>query len=87
MSTLINYFHETAIKDGIASIIQQDFEIDLDAEQMDQLTNVIFNKLDNMPSVTDGEDLELDTFYYLLFTLLQNITLQAKVDALKETLD
>lgn len=84
MSNLTDYFHETAIKDGIAAIIRNDFEINLDDRQIEQLTSMIFNKLDNMPSITDDGDLEVDIFYYLLYTMLQNITLQAKVRALEE---
>jgi hypothetical protein len=86
MINLTDWFHETAIKDGITSILKNDFEINLDADQLDQLSNVIFNKLDNMPSVTDGEDLELDTFYYLLCLMIENMTLQSKVKALEEAL-
>jgi hypothetical protein len=85
MSNLTNYFNGTIAKDGIASIIRDSFNLKLNPELMDQVTNIVINKLDSAPSITEGEDKEVDMFYYLLYTMLQNITLQAKVTDLEET--
>ena len=84
MSNITNYFHETSIKDGIASIIQGDFKLKLGPDQMDDVTDIIIRKLDSMPAVTGGEESEVDMFYYLLYTMLDNIALHAKLKALEK---
>ncbi len=82
--SITDFFHETAIKDGVAKIIQDDFDLKLGPEQMEHVTNLVMDKLEHMPAVTEGEDPEVDMFYYLLYTMLHNITLQAKLKFLDE---
>ena len=88
MTSLLEYFHETAIKNGIATIIQNDFKLPLTTSQTLEMTDMIYRRLENMPVVTtdDDVDMEAELFYHLLYTVMRNIVLEAKVKALQEQL-
>lgn len=89
--TLTDYFQKQTIRDGVASILQTHFKLDLSAEQMDSTTEIIFETLNQMPIYTADEDGELDMeselFFYLLHMMLRNMMLNAKLKALQEVLD
>lgn len=91
MGSITAFFQEQAIRDGVATILEHNFGLDLTTEQMSKTTEIIFNTLDEMPVYTadeDGElDMETELFFYLIHTMLKNIMLHAKINAMQAILE